>query len=1301
MQAHTYDLVLMDVQMPVMDGLAATAAIRALPHGRDVPIVAVTAHALAGDRERCLAAGMTGYLTKPFKAQDLFAAVEASVMPAPVSPAILAVPPAPAGPVDLEGFRATMREADAEDAVDTILATFVSALPGFLASLTAAVAAQDAPRIQRAAHTLKSAAGSIGAAGLATLLANMETAAHAGDVARAGAGHGAGTAGSRCRAGSTVVTKTARLLFLDRLVRIGAALAAAVGIAALVGWVFGIPSLTSILPGFATMKVNTAGCFLMASTALWLLHTSAPDSRSVRLARGLAVLVATLGVVTAAQDLVGLEFGIDQLILTQAEPGAAATHPGRMSLGSALAFLFVGISLLTLKASPTRRGAHVQWLVAPAFTIALLALVGYIFGVVSLYHFGPFASMAPQTALALFILSIAIAAADPAHGIAKVGVSDTIGGVVARRLLPITPCVMIVLGWATLTGRQTGLYDERLGITLLVLFCSAVSVSVIGSTAITLYRLDLKRKRVEDDIAALNVELELRVKTRTEELADASERAKTSELRFRQLTDNIPDVFFVSAADLSRILYISPAYERMWGQPLEQIYKDPRAFLEPVHPDDVGALMAAIERVQQGETCEVQFRLVLRDGTVRSILDRIVPVRDAAGTVYRMAGVARDVTEQLAAREAERRAREETDRMAAAKMAFLANMSHEIRTPMSGILGMTELLGDTPLMPEQRRSLDVIATSADALLAILNDILDLSKIEAGEVSLEQLPFSLPGLIHSTARLLGVRAFAHGVELVCDCDGNVPLRVRGDAGRLRQVLTNLLSNAVKFTHQGEVVLLVRVAQHNADQTVIEFAVRDTGIGIAPEHRDRIFAPFLQADSSTTRKYGGTGLGLSISRHLVHLMGGDLTVQSEVGKGSTFSFQVAFPVEETLADTVPAVRPAGLQHVRTLVVDDNPTNRHVLGKLLRAAGADADEAESVDEALAALRSAQRDARPYQLLASDVNMPTRDGFELAQAVRDDPALTDLRIMLLPSAGRPGDGERCRQLGVAAYLQKPVSQVELVESAVAAMAEPSVQGNGTPLVTRHAIEEARLPLHILVAEDNVVNQQVVAAMLRKRGHRVKIVANGRLAVEAVREGSYDVVLMDIQMPELDGLEATREIRALLGPQPLHIIALTADAMEGERERCLAQGMDDYVTKPFKAFQLYAAVEGWATPTPAASAPASTPVDLEAFRATMREADAEDAVDLILATFVTAHPGLLDSLTAAVAAKEAGGIQRAAHAFKSAAGSIGAHSLAGALQEVEQSARAGAVETACAQFEPARNEAESVLTYLKGVNDD
>ena len=456
--------------------------------------------------------------------------------------------------------------------------------------------------------------------------------------------------------------------------------------------------------------MNAAGCFLMASAALWLLHTSAADSRSVRIARGLAVLVATLGGVTAAQDLFGLELGIDQLILKQAEPGAATTHPGRMSVGSALAFLFVGLALLALKPRATLRGAHVQWLVAPAFSIALLGLVGYVFGVTSLYHFGPFSTMALPTALGLFILTITITAADPAHGIVKVGVSDTIGGVVARRLLPITPCVMIVLGWATLTGWRTGLYDERLGITLLVLLCIAVSVPVIGSTAITLYRLDLKRKRVEDDIAALNVELELRVKKRTEELGEVSERAKTSELRFRQLTDNIPDVFFVSAADISRILYISPAYERMWGQPLEQIYKDPRAFLEPVHPDDVGALVAAIERVQQGETCEVQFRLVLRDGTVRSILDRIVPVRDAGGAVYRMVGVARDVTEQLAAREAERRAREETERMAAAKMAFLANMSHEIRTPMSGIIGMTELLGDTSLTPEQRRSLDVIAS---------------------------------------------------------------------------------------------------------------------------------------------------------------------------------------------------------------------------------------------------------------------------------------------------------------------------------------------------------------------------------------------------------------------------------------------------------------------------------------------------------------------------------------------------------------------------------------------------------------
>jgi len=740
---------------------------------------------------------------------------------------------------------------------------------------------------------------------------------------------------------------------------------------------------------------------------------------------------------------------------------------------------------------------------------------------------------------------------------------------------------VLVMGAAIPTMHYTGMFAARFSASVVApRVVGAVGVRSLGVAAIvactlTVLLLAMLTSVLDRRVSADREAAAERQRALVHELTVASERAKESEARFRQLTDNIPEVFYVSTADLHEILYCSPAYEQMWGQSVEGLFADPRSFLNPVHPDDLGTFVGAIERVRHGDTVEVQFRLVKSDGTIRSIVNRIVPVRDADGVIYRLAGVARDVTEQWAAREAERRAHHQLERTTAAKMAFLANMSHEIRTPMSGILGTAELLRETALTPEQHASLDVITSSGDALLGILNDILDLSKIEAGEMTLEVTPFDLPALIYSTARLLGVRAFERGLELVCNVDDPVPRRVRGDPGRLRQVLINLIGNAVKFTPRGEVVVDVRLVRRADDRALIAFTVRDTGIGISPDQRERIFSPFGQADPSTTRKYGGTGLGLSISRRLVNLMGADISVESEPGRGSSFGFQVDLTVEPEAAAVAPP-RAAGLRDVRTLVVDDNATNRHMLGALLEHAGAVVREAGSASEAMPALLGALHDGHPYRLLVSDVNMPVRDGFELAQEIRDDPLLGELRVMLLTSTGRPGDGERCRRLGVAAYLQKPVSRVELVESAIAALGSPAAPGEAPPLVTRHTIAETRRSLHILLAEDNEVNQQVASAMLRKRGHVVDIVSDGRQAVDAVRAGRYDLVLMDMQMPVMGGMEATREIRSVEHDRHIPIIALTADAMAGERERCLAGGMNDYLAKPFKAFQLFAAVEGW-----------------------------------------------------------------------------------------------------------------------------
>ncbi len=775
-------------------------------------------------------------------------------------------------------------------------------------------------------------------------------------------------------------------------------------------------------------------------------------------------------------------------------------------------------------------------------------------------------------------------------------------------------------------------------------------------------------------------------------------RLAISERRFHQLADNIPEVFYVSSADLSRVLYVSPAYDEVWGRPGADLYDNPRGFLEPVHPDDLGAFVGLIERVQHGEGGEVEFRLTPPDGSTRWIHNRIMPVLDRQGLVVRIVGVARDVTEQIRSRQAEQHSREEAERATAAKSAFLANMSHEIRTPMSGVLGMVELLRDTTLTQEQQNALEVIDSSGEALLSILNDILDLSKIEAGEMEIEHAPFDLHQTIDATVRLLAPRAFARGLELVCDIDEDVPREVAGDSVRLRQIITNLVGDAIKFTAKGEVVIDVELLARADGHATLQLRVSDTGVGIAADQLDHIFQPFGQADQSTTRRFGGTGLGLPITRRLARLMGGDVSVFSRPGKGSTFSAQVRLDVPIAMPSAPGAPRPAGIAGLRTLIVDDNAVNREMMRRALSQAGAVLTEAGGADAALDALREAARAGTPCQLLISDVRMPDRDGFDLARAIRDDAALRATPIMMLTSDGRRGDAERCRNLHIAGYLMKPVSRVDLIE---AVLAVRSVKDQAAPaLLTRHTIEAARRRLRILLAEDNRVNQQVTTAMLLKRGHVVDVVENGRLAVEAVEKQRYDVVLMDMHMPELDGMAATREIRRLLKDQSPPIIALTANVMRGERERCLANGMDGYVGKPFKGHELFAAVEGWSgtasTATvdiePSESQPA---IDVGAFRAGLKEAGVEDAAPAILAQFQTDAPGRLTALHAALTHGTSNEITSAAHAYKSAARTVHAKGLADALQRIELAGNVGDAGAARAETTEVTRLHDAVLAAL------
>ncbi len=824
-------------------------------------------------------------------------------------------------------------------------------------------------------------------------------------------------------------------------------------------------------------------------------------------------------------------------------------------------------------------------------------------------------------------------------------------------------------------------------------------------------------KRTEDELRRHRDQLEGLVAERTSALQKTNEELQKEitehkqtekvlqerEEIFRKIFENANDEIVHTAID-GTILNINRKVEDIFGYKPEEVIGKNYAELGFLSPEDFQTAGEVISDIISGKpgrllqfdvrhkngskvTIEVNSKLIIEDGEITGFLNII-----------------RDITERKQWEEELKRAKNIAEESARAKSEFLANMSHEIRTPLNGVIGMSRILLGTELTPSQHEYSEAVCKCADTLLGLINDILDCSKIDAGKLELEILDFDLRTCLEEVGDMLAQKAHEKGLELAILIHYDVPTRVKGDPGRLRQVLINLVNNAIKFTEKGEVVIRASLAALEETRQAVRFEVADTGIGIPADSRDQLFDAFSQVDASTTRKYGGTGLGLTICRQLVKAMGGTIDVKSEEGRGSTFFFTAVFQRklgEESPPEPVAAVDIWGL---RVLVVDDNATNRLVFREQLKAWGCRTEETTDCHGAVAMLRAATDAATPFQLALIDYHMPSMDGEELARRIKSDPAIAQTPLILVTSIPERGDATRMLEAGFDAYLTKPVKQSHLYNAIATVMGLRQAEdpAKKKTLITRHTLSESICGRYrILVVEDDIMNQKVAAMLLERAGFRCDVAADGLEALEALSRIPYDLVFMDCQMPQMDGYEATQKIREREGEaRHTTIIAMTAHAMKGDRERCLGAGMDDYVSKPVSEATLYKMLEKWLVSATAPPMPPTNPeihptAPVQIWRLQEIAGGDLDVERELIHSFLEDSKRHLSALESARRASNAEMINREAHAMKGSSATIGAEGMSEIAHRLERMGLVRILGPADEALAALRSEFERVSTFF------